>query len=275
VNKRIGISIKPNSQATLQRAEELKQWLKKRQIDAFVTNFLHIQEQNIHDLQLMVVLGGDGTLLHTAGHLIDSNIPILGINMGRLGFLTETSLEHMFSTVERILNGEGEVETRFCLEAQWADGHARVINDVVLQRYQHPTMITFEMHVAGQFVLNLNADGLILSTPTGSTAYSLSAGGSIVHPRLEAINVVPICPHMLSNRPILIPATDEIQLRVLAGQGTVSLNLDGQQRSLLHQGDQVTVRRGGEFSLIRLPQYSYYHTLRSKLHWGRQRKHAH
>jgi len=271
----IGISIKPNNLATQQRAEELKQWLKNRHIDAFISTFLDIHQQNTENLRLMVVLGGDGTLLHTAGHLIDSNIPILGVNMGQLGFLTETPSEHMLNTIERILDGEGEIETRFCLEAQWGDGHAKVINDIVLQRYQHPTMMTFEMYVAGQFVLSLNADGLILSTPTGSTAYALSAGGSIVHPNLQAINVVPICPHMLSNRPILIPANDEIQLRVVQGKGSVSLNLDGQQRSLLQQGDQVIIKRGGEFSMIRLPQYSYYRTLRNKLHWGRQRKHAH
>lgn len=274
MSQRIGISIKPNSQAAQQRAQELKLWLKQRQIDAFVSSFLDMHNQDLHDLQLMVVLGGDGTLLHTAGHLIDSNIPILGINMGQLGFLTETPLQDMLKTVESILNGEGKIETRFCLEAEWDGGSAKVINDVVLHRYQHPTMITFEMHVADQFVFNLNADGLILSTPTGSTAYSLSAGGSIVHPQLQAINVVPICPHTLSNRPILIPAHDTIQIRVLKGRGDVSLSLDGQQRALLQSGSQVNIRCGGEFSLIRLANYSYYHTLRSKLHWGRQRQHA-
>ncbi|MDQ6961523.1 MAG: NAD(+)/NADH kinase [Mariprofundaceae bacterium] len=269
---RIGISIKPNSPSALQRANELKSWLKKRDIDAFVSSFLDIGTHDLDHLKLMVVLGGDGTLLHTAGHLIDSDTPILGINMGQLGFLTETPLEDMLKTVKRILNGEGEIETRFCLEAEWDDGHAKVINDVVLQRYHNPTMMTFEMYVADQFVFNLNADGLILSTPTGSTAYSLSAGGSIVHPKLKAINVVPICPHMLSNRPILIPADDEIQLRVLKGKGEVSLNLDGQQHALLQHGSQVTIRCGGQFSLIRLVNYSYYRTLRNKLHWGNQYK---
>ena len=280
---RIGISVKPRDARALELLAELKVWLAKRQcdffIDASIEEDLDCQRLQLEKMpssvDLMIVLGGDGTLLHAARHFIGSNTPILGINLGRVGFLTDTPVGSMFDVVEEILAGHLQTICHFSLSAEVWRGEemvasGRAMNDVVLERSAHPRMIGFEMSVRDQFVFRMRGDGLVLATPAGSTAYALSAGGPIVHPAIDAVTVVPVCPHTLSNRPIVVPADREIQLRLVELPMTAALNLDGVELLQLAEGDRVVVRKGGDITLVYLPERHYFEVLRSKLHWAGQ-----
>lgn len=278
----VGISIKPGEERALILAAELVAWLKQKDLPVIVAEGLDKERYDVpcmsleeipRHVQLMVVLGGDGALLHVARRFIGSDTPILGINLGRLGFLTEAPFDNMLDAVATVLEGRGQVVRHSSLRAiTWRDGEKLnegfAVNDVVLQRDEHPRMIEFEMHVADQFVFRLRADGLVLATPAGSTAYALSAGGPIVHPNLSAISVVPICPHTLSNRPVVVPDRDMIEVLLTESPAPAALNLDGQEHMELLVGDRVTVEKAGTVSLVYLPGRNYYGVLRSKLHWG-------
>ncbi|MDQ6973007.1 MAG: NAD(+)/NADH kinase [Mariprofundaceae bacterium] len=276
----IGISIKQGDARAASLAVELISWLKQQGkavcIDASMQDLCAENCTPLSDMpatvDLMLVLGGDGSLLTTGRHFIGSDTPILGINLGRLGFLTETPVDDMFKAVATVLSGKGEVVRHFSLRAEgWrkgkmlSSGHA--MNDVVLQRNRHPRMIEFEMRVAGHFVFRVRADGIVLATPAGSTAYALSAGGPIVHPGLDAITVAPVCPHILSNRPIVLPASESISLHLTEVPAPGALNLDGQMTLDLQQGDEIRVCKSDAISLIYLPGRNYYRVLRNKLHW--------
>jgi NAD+ kinase len=224
-------------------------------------------------VDLLIVLGGDGMLLHAGRHMVDAKAPILGINMGRLGFLTDTPVGSMFDVVAEILAGNFKTKRHFALRTEVVrDGtilkSGIAMNDVVLQRQTHPRPIEFEVQFRDQLMFRTRADGLVLATPAGSTAYALSAGGPIVHPEVEAISVVPLCPHTLSNRPVVVPADDEIKLALLDSPEPSALNLDGQSHMTLLQGDSVSVRKAGMIHLIYLPERHYFNTLRNKLHWA-------
>jgi len=285
--KTVGITIKPVDERARSLAGELFEWLRKQGKRAVLADCLRDVdadscmplEEMPKQVDLMVVLGGDGTLLHTARRFIGSDTPILGINLGRLGFLTETPAGGMFDAVDQVLAGNGKMEQRFSLKAEcFRDGRKMnegyAINDVVLQRNKNPRMIEFEMRVQEQFVFRLRANGLVLATPAGSTAYSLSAGGPIVHPRLSAISVAPVCPHTLSNRPIVVPADEVIELHVIDSKAEAALDLDGQEHMELLEGDCVRVEKDGSVSLVYLPGRNYYEVLHSKLHWVGQIEHA-
>ncbi|MDX8395634.1 MAG: NAD(+)/NADH kinase [Mariprofundaceae bacterium] len=281
--QRIGITTKPNEQHAQALAGELKAWLLQRQCDVICDTMLADDvdgtclplEDMAEHVDLMIVLGGDGTLLHVGRRFIGSETPILGINLGRLGFLTDTPVGSMFDVVAEVLAGNMKTKHYFSLQAESWRGNERLssgvaMNDVVVQRNDHPRMIGFEMHVRDQFVFRLRADGLVLATPAGSTAYALSAGGPIVHPEIDAISVVPICPHTLSNRPIIVPATDVIDLKIVESPASAALNLDGQEHTILELGDRICVKQAGRISLVYLPERHYYNTLRSKLNWADQ-----
>lgn len=276
----IGISIKQGDERAEQLALELIDWLKRQGksvcIDADMQDICGENCTPMEDMpkavELMLVLGGDGSLLTTGRHFIGSSVPILGINLGRLGFLTEAPVDDMFKAVSTVLDGKGEVVRHFSLRAEgWRDGKrmasGNAMNDVVLQRNRHPRMIEFEMRVGGHFVFRVRADGLVLATPAGSTAYALSAGGPIVHPRLDAITVAPVCPHILSNRPIVLPASESISLKLTDVPAPAAMNLDGQMVHEILEGDEIRVCKGGEISLVYLPGRNYYRVLRNKLHW--------
>ena len=278
--KTIGISIKQGDARAAKLALQLIDWLKQQGksvcIDADMQDICGENCTPMQDMpgavDLMLVLGGDGSLLTTGRHFIGSTVPILGINLGRLGFLTETPVDDMFKAVATVLNGEGEVVRHFSLRAEaWRDGammaSGNAMNDVVLQRNRHPRMIEFEMRVDGHFVFRVRADGLVLATPAGSTAYALSAGGPIVHPGLDAITVAPVCPHILSNRPIVLPASERICLKLTDVPAPAAMNLDGQMEHEMLEGDEIRVCKGGEISLVYLPGRNYYRVLRNKLHW--------
>jgi len=278
--KRIGITTKPDDARAEELALELCTWLQKRSCEVFLDEHVGSVCGNVTSLdampeqvELMVVLGGDGTLLTAGRRFIGHDTPILGINVGRLGFLTDTPIGSMFDVVEKVLAGTGKTRRHFGLKAETWRGKERLncgcaMNDVVLQRNDHPRMIEFEMSVRDQFVFRLRADGLVLATPAGSTAYALSAGGPIVHPEVDAISVAPICPHILSNRPIVVPGSDQIELKLIDSPAPAALNLDGQEHMELLAGDRIAVQKGGHITLIYLPERHYYDMLRTKLHWA-------
>jgi len=225
-------------------------------------------------VDMVLVLGGDGTLLSVARLLERTDQPILGINLGSLGFLTELGLEELFGSLERILEGEYTIESRVRLEASLHRegeeiGHYQVLNDVVINKGALARIIDLETYVDDQKVTNYQADGLIVSTPTGSTAYSLAAGGPIIEPTLNVIVIAPICPHTLTNRPLVIPGGSRVELCLISDSGAVFLTLDGQEGTRLNQGDCVRIRVSDKkVNLIRTGARNFYDVLSAKLHWG-------
>lgn len=222
---------------------------------------------------LAVVMGGDGTMLNVARELIEFNVPLVGVNQGRLGFLTDVSIEHMLGTIDEILVGEYAAEDRFLLStAVRRQGQiisqAYAFNDVVVSKGMSGRLIELEVFIDGQFVYSQRSDGLVVATPTGSTAYALSAGGPILHPTLEAMALVPICPHTLSNRPIAINSHSVVEILVLHAVDA-SVHFDGQSHMDLQQNDWVVARRSeNDVRLLHPLGHSYYDTLRQKLRWG-------
>lgn len=233
-------------------------------------------EDEIESADLVIAIGGDGTMLYAGGLVRDLGVPLLGINRGRLGFLADVTPDEMLASVDHILNGEFFIEARLLLEAtlERADGdHATGIafNDVVLQRSETGRMVDFETSVAGQFANTHSGDGLIVASPTGSTAYALSCGGPIVEPQLDAMVVVPICPHTLTDRPLVIAATQNIEIRLLQREETgAGVAIDGRSIGPITPDDTLTISAARQrIKLIHPPGYDFYGILRSKLLWGR------
>ena len=222
---------------------------------------------------LAVVLGGDGTMLNIARSLYTFGVPLVGINQGRLGFLTDVSVDTMLETMAEILAGDYLSEARFLLDVtirrQGENVHeACAFNDAVVSKGATARLIELEVFVDGQFVYSQRSDGMIISTPTGSTAYALSSGGPILHPTLEAVVLVPICPHTLSNRPIAVNSESTIELLLLHADDA-RVHFDGQRHFDLQENDWVIVRRSKQMVRLLHPfGHSYYDMLRQKLHWG-------
>jgi NAD+ kinase len=223
---------------------------------------------------LYVVIGGDGTLLSVARAIAAHPRPILGVNLGGLGFLTETSLEEVEGALDDTLAGRSTIERRMPLEVALQRGarvvaRQTVLNDVVITKSALARIIDLALAIDRQFVTVYKADGLIVSTPTGSTAYSLSAGGPIIHPSLEALVIAPICPHTLTMRPLVVPAAARVEITLRTGDSEVFLTLDGQVGHPLRARDRVRVRRGrAPILMVRSRGRNYYDVLRRKLHWG-------
>jgi NAD+ kinase len=222
----------------------------------------------------LVVLGGDGTLL-AASRLLDRSVPVLGVNFGSLGFLTEITPPELLQTLEGVVDGRYECEERRLLHAVACraghpDAAGEVLNDVVITKAGPSRIIELEVAVDGLFVSEFRADGLIVSSPTGSTAYNLAAGGPILHPTLPAIVLTPICPHMLSNRPLVVGDGSAIEVRLKAARDVeVYAAFDGQQSYALVDGDSVTVTASAHrLRLVKAPGRDYYEVLRTKLKWG-------
>jgi len=224
-------------------------------------------------VDLIVVLGGDGTLLSMARAVGDQGIPLLGVNLGGLGFLTATTLEEMLPALEAWLAGRMAVEERMTLAARVlrqgeALGEYAALNDVVITKAAMSRIIDFSVSVDGQFATSYRADGLIISTPTGSTAYSLSAGGPILWPGMDAIVLTPICSHTLTNRPIVVPGAQRVEVTILTDE-EVMVTMDGQVGVNLRARDAVEARRAAaRIRLVRFPQQSFFSVLRAKLKWG-------
>ena len=224
-------------------------------------------------VDLIVVLGGDGPLLSMARAVGDQGIPLLGVNLGGLGFLTATTLEEMLPALEAWLAGRMAVDERMMLAARVlrqgrALGEYAALNDVVITKAAMSRIIDFSVSVDGQFATSYRADGLIISTPTGSTAYSLSAGGPILWPGMDAIVLTPICSHTLTNRPIVVPGAQRVEVTILTDE-EVMVTMDGQVGVNLRARDAVEARRAAaRIRLVRFPQQSFFSVLRAKLKWG-------
>lgn len=222
---------------------------------------------------LAIVVGGDGTMLHAARCLARFGVPLVGVNQGRLGFMTDIASSDMLSCMEDLLAGRFVPEQRLMLDAE-IDRDGRevgsnlVLNDVVVDKGAVGRMIELELYVNGEFIYNLRADGLIVTTATGSTAYALSANGPIMHPSLTGIGLVPLCPHALSNRPIVVGDRSEIELRVASGIAP-RVHFDGQVTVDLQRNDSVRIRPSAHsICVLHPPGYSYFAMLREKLHWS-------
>ncbi|MGE5466591.1 MAG: NAD kinase [Ignavibacteria bacterium] len=226
-----------------------------------------------------IVLGGDGTMLHSARRLAESEVPLVGVNQGRLGFMTDIALDEMLPRMEDLLAGRFKAEQRFLLEAEVMRDGERVfqtlaLNDVVLNKGEVGRMIEMKVEVDGEFLYVLRADGMIVATPTGSTAYALSANGPILQPAIAGIAVVPLCPHALTNRPITISDQSHVELTLVAPHDG-RVHFDGQARFDARAGDSVRIARSSHFvTLLHPPGYSYFAMLREKLHWSAVPKHS-
>lgn len=227
------------------------------------------------EVDAMLTLGGDGTLLRAARIVEDHPVPILGINLGRLGFLTCCPIEALEDALRRLAAGEYVVEPRMTLDARvrgpnGADKAAwRALNDVVLHKGGFARVVTMWVQANGETVAHYSADGVIIATPTGSTAYNLSAGGPVVFPTLETILVTPVSAHTLALRPLVLPPTSEITVRVEDGPDEVLVTVDGQVGATFAAGETLVVRRSAHpVPIIRFPESSFFATMREKLHWG-------
>jgi NAD+ kinase len=238
------------------------------ELTGFKTAKLHDLGANV---DLVIVMGGDGTMLSVARLLLASQVPLIGINRGRLGFLTDLRTEDMLTEMDKILAGEHQVETRMLLDASvYRNGDLLLqgvaLNDVVIKSAMR--LIELEVDINQQFVSKQRADGLIFSSPTGTTAYALSAGGPILHPDLNAISLVPISPHTLSNRPITVTSESVCEVTVVQA-GDAQLSLDGQFQQALQVGDKIRVVRAEQDIMLMHPRgYCYFDMLRNKLNWG-------
>lgn len=237
--------------------------------DARLASLTEMGEQ----ADLVIVLGGDGTMLHVARHLAGHEVPLIGVNQGRLGFLADVSIDTMLPTLEKMLAGEHQIEERILLDCR-VEEHDRVLlqthafNDVVVSKGAQGRLIEFEVYIDGLFVYSQRADGIVAATPTGSTAYALSAGGPILHPTLEAMVLAPICPHTLSARPIAVGSQFEIEINLIHA-ADARVHFDGQDHGDLVVGQRVIIRRAPKcVRLLHPTDHNYYDTLRQKLHWG-------
>jgi NAD+ kinase len=267
----IGIITKPNDFTSEKTGNELGVFLEKQGL-ILVQGADAIKES----ADLIIVVGGDGTILNTARTFVDNNIPILGINLGHLGFLVDLAVERMTEAVAEILEGKYIKERRALLSCQ-VERDSNVLsthlafNEVVIHRNHTPKMLDFDLYVDGDFVNNQRSDGIIIATPTGSTAYSLSSGGPIVHPSVNAITIVSICPHTMSHRPIVLHGESEVLIHVLDSVERATVSFDGQSTMPNQLGDKLRVKQHENFAhLIHPKRYDYFKIIRSKLHWGRK-----
>lgn len=230
----------------------------------------------LSDRDACIVIGGDGTLLQASRALVDHNVPIIGINMGRLGFLVDISPQDASKKISEILNGHYHTEERFLFKAEIEEDNkilttSLAANDVVISNYQHQRMIEMQTFVDGRYINDERADGMIVATPTGSTAYALSSGGPIIHPALNVLTLVPICPHSLSHRPLVISADSTVEIVLDPNsEFKAQVSFDGQARQVMNQGGCVRLTRYEKtITLIHPQDYDYFGILRAKLNWGK------
>ena len=288
--KRIGIVLKPHQPDALKTICQLVAWLAER--DITLVGGPEIERERIEhqtgcavnqveseklaaEVDLMLVLGGDGTMIATARLIGDQEVPVLGINYGGLGYLAEFRIEELFSALESILSGNYRLDRRVMLAVELRRGNdppktSRVLNDVVINKSALARIIEIETYFDRYFVNSFRSDGLIVSTPTGSTAYNLSAGGPVIFPSMNAVVITPICPFTLSNRPIVVPDNAEIELLLKTDNEEVALTLDGQVGFPMEVEDRVVIRKSRTtFNIIQPSNRNYFDVLRDKLRWGR------
>ncbi|MFL6212142.1 MAG: NAD(+)/NADH kinase [Pyrinomonadaceae bacterium] len=288
--RRVGVLVKPHQSAAVKTICRLLEYLSQRGIELVAgprTDSARIEaetgckltvmehEELADSVDLIIVLGGDGTMIAAARLLDKRAVPVIGINYGSLGYLTEVRVEEMTAALDAALAGDYRLDRRMMLRAELTRGDKpllrnRVLNDVVISKSALARIIEIETRLDGQFVNCFRADGLIVSTPTGSTAYNLSAGGPIIYPSMNAIVITPICPHTLSNRPLVVPDDVAIELVLKTAKEEVALTLDGQVGYVMQKDDRVVIRKSRTtFNLVQPIHRNYFEVLRGKLRWGR------
>ena len=284
---RIGLAVKPGLADARETLDGIERWLHDHAVDSVWsreaadllpagTRTVVDRAQMPADLDLVLVLGGDGTLLAVAKAIAEAglDIPLLAVNFGSLGFLTEITRPEIYASLDAVLNGRASHDERMMLRAVATSGGNTAthlaLNDVVFTRTALSRMIDLEVSVGDQFVTSVKADGLIVASPTGSTAYNLAAGGPIVHPAMDALVLTPIAPHTLTNRPIVIPAEREVRVKSTGtNAGNVYVTIDGQTGFEMREGDEVAVSRAPRpLRLVRASTRSYFEVLRQKLKWN-------
>jgi NAD+ kinase len=282
--KKIGIVVKAQKDAT-DKADELETWLKAKGIQVLTRQNIpgpitsrHCLVKNIakapRDLSCIVVLGGDGTFLSAIRWVQDTGIPVLGVNLGAFGFLTETPVEQLFHVMEKVITDEYRTEERMLLSARVVRNSEEVacqtvLNDVVVNKEALARIAHIQAYVDDNYLTTFKADGLVVATPTGSTAYSLSAGGPIIYPSLKTIILSPICPFTLINRPLIMPDTVTVKIRVEERDSNVFLTFDGQVGlHVTHQDDIIVQKAPHTIQMIKIPGQSYYDVLKAKLSWS-------
>lgn len=280
---RIGIITKPQEPRAAELAARIAEWAAEREINLFVNNrvkdlppgtFSASAREIADNCDLLIVLGGDGTMISTARLVAGQSTKVLGINLGTLGYLTEFSAEEAIPAIENVVRGEYEVDQRTMLD--WRvlrDGDlisgGTALNDVVLNKSTLARIIDIDCWVGDRYVTGYRADGLIVATPTGSTAYNLSAGGPIIARGTDAISICPICPHTLTNRPIVLPFTAQIKLEMKTHEQEVMLTSDGQTGTPLMAADRVEISKSAKtFNTVCSKDRDYFEILRSKLRWS-------
>jgi len=265
--RKVGIICKKDSPPAVEMSKELLPWLEERGISAEIDTI-------VDGMDLLIILGGDGTLLHVADQASLLQVPVVGVNLGDLGFLTEVAVNERYEVLERILAGQVVVEERLMLKARIHRGGETVdwryaLNDVVVSKGSADRLAQLSTWADREYITTYRADGLIFSTPTGSTAYNLSAGGPIVNPALQSILVTPICPFMLESRPVLLPAAVCLTTRLAGQANEVNVIVDGQPAWEMSAGDVLEVVASERpLRLICSPQKDYFEILRNKLNWG-------
>ncbi len=281
--RRIGVAVKPKKAEAGPLVRELRAWLLERGYDVLLDPDAAAacdcapgvcRPDLVAAADLMIVLGGDGTMLAIARLVGPREVPILGVNLGGLGFLTEVTVPGLFETLDRVLSEQFSVSRRIMLRAEVHRGERCLgtydaLNDLVFTKTTPSRIVELEMHVNSEYVTRYRADGLIVATPTGSTAYCLSAGGPILYPTLPAMVVIPICPHTLTNRPLVLADSARIEIIPLTATDGVHLTVDGQVDIPLQAQDRVSVRRSEHgIALVKSATLNYFELLRTKFRWG-------
>jgi len=275
---RIGIVAKLNKPEALHMSQEVAGWLAERGVEVFLEGELakrigypkgYTDTELPNRIELMLVLGGDGTMLYAARLVGDRGIPILGVNLGGLGFLTAITVQEIYPILEDVIKDRFETEERMKLSVQFTKGgHYTALNDVVVKGTL-ARLINLEARINREYVTTYRADGLVIATPTGSTAYSLSAGGPLLYPTIHSIIVAPICPFNLTNRPVVIPDWMTVEVTLKTPQAQAHLTLDGQVDIPLTEGDTIEVKRAASsIYLVKSPRKGYFDVLRERLMWG-------
>lgn len=280
--KTIGLCTKPDDANKVSKVlSHIYQWLQQQDFGIYTDSNSALilktvatpREDMAKECDLTIVVGGDGTLLHCSRQMALYDVPILGVNLGRLGFLTDISANEIDHALQQIFNGQYIEDRRILLEIKInQDLKYTALNDVVLQKWNTGGIIEFSIHIDQKFVDNQYSDGLIIATPTGSTAYALSGGGPLITPNLDAIVLVPICPHTLSNRPIVISGQSKIELKVCGRTKpeNVRLTCDGQDQIILKEQDEILIQQSSlSVRLLHLEDHDHFSLLRKKLGWGR------
>ena len=279
--KKIGLVVKTDAKAK-KKADELKRWLRSRKIEIVRKKTVESGQKNSansllpapSDLDCIFVLGGDGTFLSAVRWIGDQEIPILGIKFGEVGFLAEIAEENLYKAAEKVLKGDFILRPRMRLSVEVRRRNKTVtreavLNDVVINRGALARLAHIETYIDDHYLTTYSADGLIVATPTGSTAYSLAAGGPVIHPAVPGIILTPICPFTLTNRPLIVPESANIKIKLAKGSSDIILTFDGQKGLEINDQDEIVIQKGPHpIHLITLPDRQYFDILKNKLKWS-------